>query len=80
MANIRAQIKTLHRADPFRPFSLVLDDGSRVLIKRPEHLGKFPSGDKLFFATPDDAFDMVDVANVKRVEVDTGDTKRRRAG
>ena len=79
MSDIKAQIETLHRADPFKPFSLILDDGRRVPIKQQEHLGKFPSGEKLFFATPDDAFDVVDLESVKRVELDSGDTRRRKA-
>ena len=62
------QIESLHRAETFRPFVIVLDDGRRITISRPEFLGEFPKRDRLFYSTPADTTEVVEVSRVARVE------------
>ena len=62
------EIEELHRARPFRPFSIILDDGQRVFIKRPEFLGLFPKRDKIFYSTLEDTTEVVEVRRISRVQ------------
>ena len=82
MPSIIEQVETYHQATPFRPFALVLADGRRIVIGRAEHLGQFPSRDRVFVSTPDDATETIDVSRIARVELEpaSGRTPRKRAG
>ena len=79
--NMIEQIEVVHHAEPFRPFQLVLDDGRRIDIDRPEFLGRFPKKDRLFYSTPEDTTAVLDVNRIVKVEVKRSDAgRRRRAG
>ena len=73
--SIILQIEELHRASPFHPFTLALDDGKKLVIERPEFLGLFPKRDKVFYSAADDTTRVLDVARIVNVEV----KRRRRA-
>jgi hypothetical protein len=72
------QIKAYRNASPFRPFEIVLDDGREIVIRRPEYLGRFPSDDRIFFSTPKDTTETVEVSHVKKVRPVASGRKRRR--
>ena len=67
-ASLIHEIEEMHRARPFRPFSMILDDGKRVLIKRPEFLGLFPKRDKILYSTPKDTTEVVAIDRISRIE------------
>ena len=81
-SQIIEQIKAFHHAEPFRPFRLVLDDGRRIDIERPEFLGRFPKNDRIFYSTEEDTTAVLEVARIARVELKPTDAERgrRRAG
>ena len=66
--SVMHEIEELHRARPFRRFSIILDDGKRVFIKRPEFPGLFPKRDKIFYSTPEDTTEVVEVRRIARVQ------------
>jgi hypothetical protein len=72
------RIQELHRADPFRAFQISLDDGRRVLIDRPEFLGIFSRRDRIFYSTPEDTTEVVELERVARVGPAGKDRPRRR--
>lgn len=61
------KIQELHRAEPFRPFQISLDDGRNVLIDRPEFLGIFSKRDRIFYSTPEDTTEVVELERIARV-------------
>ena len=47
------RIRQLRRADPFLPFTLVMQDGSRYAVRQSYHLGLSPDGRALMYSAPD---------------------------
>src|ERR1700694_4727725 len=43
---VRAEVQRMLRAAPFHPFSLTLEDRSRVLIEHPENIAFNPGSDQ----------------------------------
>ena len=82
MTQVMEQIKRCHQAEPFKPFALILVDGTRVAIPRREFLGWFPRGDRVFYSSSEDTTEVLDVKRIARVEPGRGadERKRRRAG
>ena len=68
-APIIEQIKQYRHADPFRPFKMKFDDGREILIDRPEFLGRFPTDDRIFYSTPEDTTEIVEVSRIRSVRV-----------
>lgn len=77
------QMKELHNARPFQPFTLHLADGRQYDVRHPEFLAFSRSGRMLHFVTEQDTMDHIDLLMVVSAEVRHGDGKssrRRRAG
>ena len=51
------RIRELRRADPFKPFNLVLNDGRKLPVDRPYFLGISPDGRLLSHASLDGWFE-----------------------
>lgn len=66
------QLRQVHQARPFRPFSLHLVDGQSVAVRHPEFLAQSPSGRTVIVYGRDDAFDVIDLRLVTRLEVGNG--------
>lgn len=66
------QLRQFHQARPFRPFSLHLADGQSVAVRHPEFLAQSPSGRTVIVYGRDDAFDVIDLTLVTRLEVGNG--------
>jgi hypothetical protein len=67
-ATVVDKIQELHQAVPFRPFEISLDDGTRVIVDRPEFLGVFSRRDRIFYSTPEDTTEVIQVSRVAHVE------------
>ena len=66
------QLRQVHRARPFRPFSLHLADRQKVAVRHPEFLAQSPSGRTVIVYGRDDAFDVIDLLLVTRLEIGNG--------
>ena len=71
------RLREVHRAEPFRPFTLHLADGGRVRVSHPESLAYSPTGRTVVVVTPDDTTQFIDLLLVSRIEID-GDRRRSR--
>jgi hypothetical protein len=40
--NIRAEVRKMIRANPFRPFALSMENGDRIMIEHPENIAFDP--------------------------------------
>ena len=66
------QIRELHRAQPFKPFTLRLTDGNEYSVKHPEFLMITKSGRSIVLATSDDAVEIIDSLLVASIQVGNG--------
>ena len=46
-----SRLRELRLASPFRPFYLIVDDGTRLFVDEPHHLGLAPDGSRLGVVT-----------------------------
>lgn len=74
------ELRTVHRAQPFRPFFLKLADGSRIPVRHPEFLSLSPSGRTIHVYQPDDSSEVIDLFLVLSLELKNGKTGRRKKG
>ena len=58
------------RAQPFRPFALMLADGIRLAVPHPEWIYLTPTKKTVIHATPNDRLRIPDVAQLLGVEVE----------
>ncbi len=70
------ELRKVHRARPFQPFSLRLADGREYAVRHPEFMAVFPSGRTVIVTDTDDAFDIIDTALVVSVHVGNGRSRR----
>jgi hypothetical protein len=66
------QLRTVHRARPFRPFQLHLADGRRLHVPHPDFLSHSPKGRTVIVFADDDSFSIVDLLLVTRIEIQNG--------
>ena len=67
VATVLQELKSAYEARPFRPFKVVLDDGTELLVKQPEFIGWSTSARRLVWANPQDTFDQFDLARLVAV-------------
>jgi hypothetical protein len=64
-----AQVRELHRAQPFKPFTIHMADGRRIAVKHPEFMALAPSGRTVIVYQLDESFDIIDLLLVTDLEV-----------
>lgn len=76
------QIRTAHEARPFRPFTIVLADGSRVRVRSPEFLAHPGHGRTVIVFERGESYRVIDLLLVTSLEVGhaNGSTRRRKTG
>jgi hypothetical protein len=77
------QLKKVHQAAPFRPFTLDLADGNKVRVRHPEMLAYFPKGRTIAVAIGEDVIKIIDLMLVASIEVGNGKpraTRKRKRG
>lgn len=73
------QLRKVHNANPFRPFTLHLADGRSFLIPHRDFLSHSPVGRTVIvYGEGNDDFNILDVLLVTEVEVHNGSSKPRR--
>ena len=75
-------IRELHEARPFRPFDIIVADGSRLHLPHPEFLAHPNKGRTLVLFDRRGTFSVIDLLMVTRLQVATNGKAqwRRRAG
>jgi hypothetical protein len=71
------QLRKMHEARPFQPFRIHMADGRHLDVVHPEFLAHTPSGRTIMVATPEDAFEIIDLLLVTSLEPISDGTKRR---
>jgi hypothetical protein len=63
------QLRNMHRATPFQPFTIRLADGRSFFVKHPGYLSHSPSGRTVIVHQDDDSFNILDLLLVTELEV-----------
>jgi len=63
------QLKNVHRAQPFRPFTIHMGDGRSFYVKHPDYISRSPSGRTIIVHGDDDSFSILDMLLVTELEV-----------
>jgi hypothetical protein len=63
------QLRTVHQARPFVPFTLHMEDGSALFVPHSEFLSHSASGRTVIVHRADDSFSIVDLLLVNELEV-----------
>jgi hypothetical protein len=66
------QLRTLHQARPFKPFTINLADGRAIPVLHNEFLSRSPSGRTIIVHQPDDSFELIDYLLITSLEVQPG--------
>ena len=66
------QLRAVHQARPFRPFTLQLADGRSLHVPHNELLPHSPAGRTVIVYENDESFSIVDLLLVTRIEVKNG--------
>ncbi len=70
------KLESLHAARPFKPFEILTHGGKVIRIDRPEFLGRFPTRDRIFYSTPEDTTETIDITEIDDVQVATSGRRR----
>ncbi len=63
------QLRLLHQARPFRPFTVHLADGRSLNVSHNEFLAQSPSGRTMILYKPDESFEVIDLLLVTTLAV-----------
>jgi hypothetical protein len=63
------QLRNVHDAVPFRPFTVHVGDGRSFRVEHPEFLSRSPSGRTIVVHLPDESFSVLDMLLVTELEV-----------
>ena len=66
------QLRNVHRAQPFQPFTIHLADGRKFLVPHPDFLSHSPTGRTIIVHSVDDSFSILDLLLVTELEVHSG--------
>jgi hypothetical protein len=68
-------IRGLRRADPFKPFDLVMDDGCKLPVDKPYYLAFAPDGKLLVHSSTDGGFERFGPTRVRGVDFEVAAAK-----
>ena len=63
------QLRNVHRAQPFRPFTIHMGDGRAFLVRHPGFLSQSPTGRTVVVHQDDESFSVLDLLLVTELEV-----------
>jgi hypothetical protein len=64
------QLRAVHRATPFRPFTLHMADGRSFSVPHPDFLSMSPTGRTVIVYQQDDDFSILDMLLLTEIEMD----------
>jgi hypothetical protein len=71
------QLRALHEARPFRPFTICMADGTSVEVRHPEMLFRTQGGRTIYVNTEGENVAIIDLLLVTKLVVGNGQPKRR---
>ena len=63
------QLRNVHRATPFRPFTIHVGDGRAFLVRRRDFLSHSPSGRTVVVHQDDETFSVLDLLLMTELQV-----------
>ncbi|MGH7135380.1 MAG: hypothetical protein ACREHD_06540 [Pirellulales bacterium] len=72
------QLRAIHHATPFKPFTIHVADGRSFRVPHRDFLSQSPGGRSLFVFHDDEAFSVIDLLLVTELEAGNGEAARRR--
>ena len=66
------QLRTIHHANPFQPFTIYLADGRQVYVPHRDFLSHSPSGRTIIVHHEDDSFSIIDLLLITELKVGNG--------
>ena len=72
------QLRAVHEAKPFKPFTVHMADGTSVAVGHPELLWRTQGGRTIFINTAGEDVTIIDLLLVTKITFGNGDAKRRR--
>jgi hypothetical protein len=66
------QLRAVHQATPFQPFTIYLADGREIRVPHREFLSQSPSGRTIIVHHQDDTFSIIDLLLVTELKVHNG--------
>jgi len=67
------ELKTAHRAQPFRSFAIRTEDGREIPVRRPEYLSYSPTGVTIaVFGYGDESFDILGISDIAELKFGSG--------
>jgi hypothetical protein len=72
------QLDNAHKAQPFKPFTVHLADGTRHRVRHPELLWRTPGGRTIFISLGGERVAIVDLLLVTKITQGNGVHRRRR--
>jgi hypothetical protein len=73
------QLDAVHKARPFKPFTLHLADGTSHPVKHPEFLWRTPAGRTVFVSGGGEDVAIIDLLLVTKITTGNGKSPRRKA-
>lgn len=77
---ITDELRSLLRAQPFKPFTLVTPDGAQVRVHHHDYAWMFPSGSEMFIEDADGRRHIVNASHVTRLLYDDAPEHRTASG
>ena len=72
------QIDKVHKAQPFRPFTIRLADGTKHHVSHPELMWRTPGGRTVFVSSGGENFAIIDILLVTKITHRNGARPRQR--
>lgn len=69
------QLRNIHQARPFRPFTIHMADGRAIHVPHSEFLSHSPSGRTVIVYHPDESFSVIDLLLISELEVSSPQSK-----
>ena len=63
------QLRNVHQANPFRPFTIHMGDGRAFLVRHRDFLSRSPSGRTVVVHQDDESFSVLDLLLMTELEV-----------
>jgi hypothetical protein len=70
------QLRTAHRASPFRPFTVRMADGRAFSVPHPDFLSMSPTGRTVIIYQEDEEFSILDLLLMTEIEMTQNTTSR----
>jgi len=73
------QLRNVHRAQPFQPFTIHLADGRKFLVPHPDFLSHSPTGRTIIVYQTNESFSILDLLLVTELEVHSAQDQPQKA-